>query len=447
MTIDPIREQLERAGFAPDDAASRTRIFDETIAAHVTMTGRRPDRAWFVPGRIEIFGKHTDYAGGQSLVAAVPRGFAIVASHRDDGRVRLVDAQWRESIELDPTDHTRVFTGWTNYVAVVARRLAMNFPGAALGADIAIKSDVPRAAGVSSSSALVVGVASVLVDRGRLQERPEWLAAIRSRLDMAGYLGAVENGLAFPGLAGASGVGTHGGSEDHTAILASQPDRVGAYAYVPVRQLSDAPMPQAWRFIIMTSGVHADKAGGVRDRYNRASLLTRALLDLWQSRVSDQPSTLAAALASDPQAEGHLRDLALGGHGGYAGDDLVRRLAHFVRENARVGVAVEAFRGADEITLGSLSAASQHDASALLGNQVPETDALAQLAREAGAFAASSFGAGFGGSVWALVPADRVTAIAERWRTAYRAAHPDAKRIEWFAARPAPGAMDLTLSE
>jgi galactokinase len=160
--------------------------------------------------------------------------------------------------------------------------------------------------------------------------------------------------------------------------------------------------------------------------------------------------TLAAALASQPDAEDRLCDLARGGHAGYsgyAGDDLVRRLTHFVRENARVPLAVNAFRAADMAAIGSLSADSQHDASTLLGNQVPETDALAALGRDAGAFAASSFGAGFGGSVWALVAADRVTEVAHAWRTAYRSAHPEARRVEWFEARPAPGAMRLDLSE
>ena len=42
----------------------------------------------------------------------------------------------------------------------------------------------------------------------------------------------------------------------------------------------------------------------------------------------------------------------------------------------------------------------------LLGNQVPETIALARAALAHGAFAACSFGAGFGGSVWALVEGD-----------------------------------------
>jgi len=42
--------------------------------------------------------------------------------------------------------------------------------------------------------------------------------------------------------------------------------------------------------------------------------------------------------------------------------------------------------------------------SAALGNQIPQTIFLAKTARQLGAVAASAFGAGFGGSVWALVP-------------------------------------------
>ena len=62
-----------------------------------------------------------------------------------------------------------------------------------------------------------------------------------------------------------------------------------------------------------------------------------------------------------------------------------------------------------------LAEASQEDAERLLGNQVPETVALAALARSCGAFAATSFGAGFGGSVWALVDRADVDAVVRDW--------------------------------
>ena len=46
---------------------------------------------WFVPGRIEVLGKHTDYAGGRSLLCAVERGFCVTAVPRDDDVMRVVD--------------------------------------------------------------------------------------------------------------------------------------------------------------------------------------------------------------------------------------------------------------------------------------------------------------------------------------------------------------------
>ena len=98
--------------------------------------GRAARWAWFVPGRIEVFGKHTDYAGGRSLVAAVPRGFAVVAGPRTRrhrlGRRRAMAGRDGRSPRATSA---RSFTGWANYVAVVARRLASNFPGAELGTD------------------------------------------------------------------------------------------------------------------------------------------------------------------------------------------------------------------------------------------------------------------------------------------------------------------------
>ena len=56
--------------------------------------GDLPQHVWWVPGRLEVFGKHTDYAGGRALVAAAPRGFAVNASARNDGIIRVIDA-WR----------------------------------------------------------------------------------------------------------------------------------------------------------------------------------------------------------------------------------------------------------------------------------------------------------------------------------------------------------------
>jgi galactokinase len=137
--------------------------------------------------------------------------------------------------------------------------------------------------------------------------------------------------------------------------------------------------------------------------------------------------SLAEALRSEHGAAEQLRMLARESSvPGWTVEDLERRLDHFIREDARILPALDAFRRADTDALAGLSRQSQADAERLLGNQVDETIALARSALKHGAFAASSFGAGFGGSVWALVAADGAEDVARRW-------HPDA-----FVARPGP---------
>jgi galactokinase len=441
-----IAAELDRIGMPAGDLDGRVGLVESAALEFSRVTGRQPDWAWWVPGRIELFGKHTDYAGGRSLVAAVPRGFAVVAGPRDDAVVAARDAHWQADMQCSLLDDRTVFKGWTNYVAVVARRLGRNFSGARLGTDIVFASDLPRAAGISSSSALVVGVALALVTRGALMQREDWRAAIQSRLDLAGYLGAVENGLTFGPLSGTAGVGTHGGSEDHTAILNAKPESFSAFSYVPVWPLGDARLPDDWRFAVMSSGVEASKAGEALESYNRASLATRALTEVW-ARHSGQPvQPLAAALASATGQE-FERAIASASHPDFSVADLSDRLAHFIAEDARVPRALAAIAGADMAALHALSNATQRDADALLRNQIPETNALAALAHEAGAFAASSFGAGFGGSVWAMVRADDAAAVLERWQAAYLDRFSPPKPVTAFIARPAPAASELFLSE
>ena len=253
--------------------------------------------------------------------------------------------------------------------------------------------------------------------------------------DLAWYLGCVENGLDFPGLPGSAGVGTHGGSEDHTAILACQTDHVSLFRFVPVTPFGDTRMPADWTFVIASSGVQADKADSVKDRYNRASNGVRALHAIWNRESGEPAQSLAAALASSPRAAVQLEKW-IHGDEMFSADDLRRRLRHFINETGRAPRAAAAFKNADRQALGDLAAESQREAHELLGNQIPETITLAALAREIGAFASSSFGAGFGGSVWAAVPAADAQRFGDAWVRAYAERMPHVGIVDWFAARP-----------
>ena len=443
--MNSIAAQFESLGMTPEDAASRAALFVELQKQALPVLDGAPQWRRFTPGRVEIFGKHTDYAGGHSLLAAVPRGITLAARSRTDGRVRIGDIFDGQVVEVDPSQPAPPhYRGIQRYTHVVAHRFFLNFPGCELGANIAIASDLPRASGMSSSSALVVGVALALIERAGLRDRDEWQRHLRRVHDLAWYLGCVENGLNFPGLPASEGVGTHGGSEDHTAILACQTDHVSLCRFVPVRPLGETRMPAEWMFVIASSGVQADKADSVKERYNRAADGVRALHAIWNKHAAAPSRSLADALASHPDATALLRSrLEPTADGRFSVADLRQRLEHFLRETARAPQAATAFRVADSATIGALATDSQREADELLGNQIPETMLLARLARDNGAFASSSFGAGFGGSVWALVPAADAKAFGERWVGAFERAMPHVGKVPWFAARPGPAATEI----
>ena len=427
MTGAALAAALVERGLDPAAQDAKTSLFDSVLGVFRDLTGEPPAHAWWVPGRLEVFGKHTDYAGGRTLVCAVPTGFAVAAARRADGTIRVIDARRGDRVVLQPRDAT-TFTGWRHYVAVAARRLAANFPGAPLGAHIVLSSDLPRASGMSSSSALVVAISAALVHVAGIEERPEWRANIRGTLDVAGYFACIENGMRFGTLTGDAGVGTHGGSEDHAAILGGTPGKLSAFAFVPMRPIGRVRMPHGWRFVLAPSVIRSAKTGSAQDAYNNLARGAGVLLELWNA---SQPRavSLGAALASG--AVQTLRDLVRASAiAPWPADVLEKRLEHFIREDRRVPDALDAFGAADVDRLSALADASQLEAESLLGNQVPETVALARSARELGAFAACSFGAGFGGSVWALVDRD-AEAFARRW-------HAGA-----FVARPGPPLTQL----
>lgn len=384
--------------------------------------------AWFSPGRIEILGKHTDYAGGRSLLAAVDRGVTthvrpLAAAHATQSAgPRLVarTSALPGDLTIIPGKSNRLAAGhWGNYLQAVADRLTSNF-GPLEPAEVVIDSDLPLASGMSSSSALVVSVGVALAEYNGFVDHPLWKEHIHCPEDLAGYLACFENGMSFGRLAGERGVGTFGGSEDHTAMLCGHPNALVQYGFTPIVQERTIPFPDDLSLVVAVSGVAAEKTGRARELYNRASLGVREILARWNAQPGvEQAISLAAALRSSEDAPERAAQLVQGE------DYLQRRLAHFLVESERlIPQAGDALLAGDLVTFGRVVDESQAQASATLGNQVPQTDYLADQARRAGAFASCSFGAGFGGSVWALVPASDADEFSTDWLERYRVQYP-----------------------
>ena len=421
--MDSITRQLVSAGMSRAASEEKTRVFGRISGA----MSERPALQLFVPGRVEFLGKHTDYAGGRSLVGAIERGICFCARPRTDRRLVIRDVARELASEFDVDGDIAPLGGtWASYGMVVARRIARNFPGTLTGADIFFASDLPPAAGMSTSSALVTGFFTLLSELHGLSRHPDYRSQIRSPEELAEYLGAIENGSWYGKLAGDSGVGTSGGSQDHAAILLSEPRALIQCSFGPVRKEAVVPFPRALALVIAVSGVIAEKAGAANAAYNSISRATSRILLHWNLATGRNDSTLMSAIAEHPESHRELREIL-----DAADDDefdrsvLVARLEQLVMETSvLIPDAVECLRRQDLEGLGMTVDLSQTLAERMLGNQVPETIALARLAREIGAVAASAFGAGFGGSVYAVVEEERTAEFISRWESSYLAQFP-----------------------
>ena len=304
-------------------------------------------------------------------------------------------------------------------------RLTDNF-GPLRPARLTVASDLPPASGMSSSSAIITGTAMALADLNELPATEAWTGQIRDRVALAGYAASIENGKSFGTLQGRPGVGTSGGSLDHTGMLTSEEGRISYAEFDPMRIIDRVALPEGWSFVVGVSGVLAEKTGAAQEAYNRGPALLGEILARWNQHTGRADGTLQAALRSlvgeDLEAPLGAADERLDPLRHLAAEGGERdRLEQFLVESTHlVPRAHAALRSGDLDAFADAVHTSQRLAETHLRNQVPQTVALVRSAEELGARAASAFGAGFGGSVWALIPTADADGFAAEWMDRYR---------------------------
>ena len=154
-----VSARLAELGLSPAAIAPKVALFSQCSSLLDDLRPTTRERtAFYVPGRIEVLGKHTDYGGGRSLLVAVERGFCAVVAPRTDSTVRIRPAQFGEPAQFPLDASLQPVAGqWSNYAMTSARRIARNFgstgPGMRATRHIVFAGDLPPAAGMSSSSA------------------------------------------------------------------------------------------------------------------------------------------------------------------------------------------------------------------------------------------------------------------------------------------------------
>jgi galactokinase len=344
------------------------------------------------PGRVNLIGEHTDYNGFPVLPMAIESSVWIAMAPRRDGllHIRNLDGQrYPEEMICVPDVTARPRRGfWSDYVIAAARQAPL-----ADGAELLVGSDLPAAAGLSSSAALVVASLLALGDDDMVDDRA---ALARTAVEAEQFIGTMVGGM------------------DQTVCLLAEPRHALRIDFRPVRTTA-VPLPADLRIVVIDSGVRAEKGAAAQQAYNDRVIACAA--------AARQLGAPEGGLLSDVPP-GRWSDVDT------LQDDVLRRRAGFVfAESKRVDAAVAALEAADLVAFGELLDMSHRGLRDEYEVSHPEVDELVERAKDAGALGARIVGAGFGGSLIAASTAAAVDSLVAAFRGAARVVAPGAGAV------------------
>ncbi len=354
-----------------------------------------------VPGRVNLIGEHIDYHNLPVLPMAIQRRISIDFEPRHDRTIQ--SESWDYAPRSFSIDDGEPFCAgdWGNYVKAAVQLLERRWT-LDRGMNAAVTSNLPLAAGLSSSSALMTGMALALL----------CVNGIHPTLDELMEL--LPEGEQF--------VGTRGGGMDHAAVLASQAGcallvHFAPFAFEPIN------IPPDWTFIVAHSLTVAHKSGPVRAEYNSrrtAGLNALAKLNLPSYR---------SALDSDPDLSGLATDER-------------NAFIHVTSEAKRVAHAVAALRKNQIEEFGEVLSASHASLRDRLRVSNPALNDLVNSALDAGALGARLTGAGFGGCAIILCATSKLQNVLAGLMAGFYARYPEFDpQNHLIVAEPSAGAL------
>ena len=440
------------------------------------------------PGRVNLIGEHTDYNGLPVLPIAIDReiriDFRVVGEsivRLDSPVARFAPCAFQLKRPIEAADQG----DWSNYVRAAARGLmeggaAQGLGGGAgqrrgwslvRGIEGTVSGNVPIAAGLSSSSALVVASALALLKANGVEVGAEGVGAGAGRGGRAGGRVMVPRLELAALMARAERfVGLEGGGMDQAACLHGEEGHALRIEFEPLR-VTKVAVPERWRWVVGSSLVRAEKSGGAREAYNERARQCREALEVLakdrpgsggaRRRGEARDAPMSVRDGSD-ERRGNAWDAGMSGRapsgsptyaelvarGGVTrlledaqrvlSPVLLRRFRHVVTEGHRVAEAEAAMRGGDIGRFGELMVASHKSLRGDYEVSTPELDEMVAIALEADAAGARLTGAGFGGCAVALCDERTIgpvmDALAARFY-APRLGRPPT-RDEMFAVRP-----------
>ena len=294
-----VRFMRNASGWLAEQNSKLTPILEHFIAKY----GDKKVVVASSPGRINLMGRHIDHHGGGINVMAIDRRLTIVVSPRTDNLVRVTNLNpqypddefaiteikhenWLDYLASAPAVQELAATRgkWTNYIKAAIRRFQLISSNPLCGMDMAVVSDIPAAAGLSSSSAIVVATAEAIVALNSLH------VSDRQFIELCG------EGEWF--------VGSRGGFGDHAAMKYGRIGKLVHLGFHPFYVGESASLPDDYAVIIADSTVKARKSEGSKDRFNaQVAAYDLSLLMLRQTYPDDNLKDLRSLAAVRPYSK------------------------------------------------------------------------------------------------------------------------------------------------
>ncbi|MGC1437991.1 MAG: galactokinase [Terriglobales bacterium] len=339
------------------------------------------------PGRVNLIGEHTDYNDGFVMPAALDLYTYVAVSPRPDRRLRIYSENLGEACELELDLIRPGRSGhWSDYVRGIAGVLESS--GYRLrGADLAIMSEVPLGAGLSSSAALEVSTGFALLSSSQISVD---LTTVAKMCQQAEHLyaemrcGIMDQFISCHGRAG------------HALMLDC---RSLDFQLLPIP-------PQVRLMVCNTMVRHEHASSGYNIRRHECEVGFRALSEVL-------PGIRALRDVTLDDLENHSNRLS---------DVIYKRVRHAVTENDRVKKAAIALETGEIAEFGRLMADSHRSLRDDYEVSTLELDLMVELSNgQEGVYGARMTGGGFGGCTISLVEAAHAQEVQQRLEQGYEA--------------------------
>jgi len=343
---------------------------------------------FLAPGRVNLIGEHTDYAGGFVMPAAIDFGTLASVSARRDGRIEIWSENFAEGVTFGagevPGSRRKHWSDYPLGVLWALRDAGISVPPFSM----ALYGDVPLGAGLSSSASIEVATALALLNLAGT-ELP--------RVDIAKLCQRAENAFVGASCGIMDQFIACNGAEDHSLLLDCRS-----------LEFSLAPIPHHLSLVIANTMVKHSIAGG--EYGSRRTEVEEGTKILRRHRPEIQ-------LLRDAT----LEDLKTWGEEMPA--NLLKRCRHVITENLRTVAAAEALEAGDLKKLGELMAEAHASYRDDFEASCTEADTMVAAAqRLPGLVGARLTGGGFGGCTVNLVETERAGEFATRLHDEYQAA-------------------------